>query len=85
MSFHVIPIEEIEAIMRTAIAEGRHCPIEQWRTICGGCGQWVDAIWYTTTAKERLCAECADEIGQGPKALIQHQQQIVRLYAPTGI
>jgi hypothetical protein len=77
---------ELAALTQTAIAEGRHCPIEQWRARCDGCGNWVSSIYHTTEgSRRRLCPECADLIGQGPNAFQQRQQQLARLYAPTEV
>jgi hypothetical protein len=63
------PVASIEAITARAIAEGRHSPIENYRTFCVGCEQWVNSIYYTTTDRRRLCANCADKINEGPKSL----------------
>lgn len=61
---HLNPLKLIE----DAIANGTHGPTQ---TVCDGCGNWVDCIYYVvqSTPKRRLCAACADGIGQGPASL----------------
>lgn len=39
-----------------AIAQGRHS--RTFRSLCGGCGQWVEGIFYSDRGV-RLCAKCA--------------------------
>ena len=73
MKFAIIPVETIRAIEDRAIAEGRHCRIEDHRFLCGGCGSWVKSISYGTIDRKDLCADCADKIGKGPKSIAQWQ------------
>lgn len=39
--------------------EGRHGEIQDWRTVCQGCNEWVSGIWCVTEAGKRLCRACS--------------------------
>lgn len=49
-----------------AIRNGTHSAAS--RHVCHGCRQEVASIYHTTFDKRRLCATCADLMGEGPKA-----------------
>lgn len=52
--------EERTAIIEQAIREGRHeADMSTWRTVCGGCGKWVDAIWFVNEQGTRLGKCCS--------------------------
>jgi hypothetical protein len=57
---------------RRAVAEGRHAPTQ---TVCDGCREWCDGIYYITFGKQRLCATCADTLaGAGPEAVRKQRE-----------
>jgi hypothetical protein len=46
-----------------AVAEGRHT-LKPSKTVCEGCGRWVDAIFHKGTQDgKRYCLKCAHEQG----------------------
>lgn len=51
----------VQASIDRAIAEGRHARTRQ--TVCTGCRRWVDAIYFVTEGKDRLCRDCTLRIG----------------------
>jgi hypothetical protein len=62
-----------------AITQGRHSL--DWMTVCGGCRQWVAAIFYTTPDHVRLCADGADKINQGPKSIDENRRRAMEKHA----
>jgi hypothetical protein len=56
----------VHRITIEAVRDGRHSPTVYH--FCGGCRKRVASYYYRTTAGVELCPDCADEIGQGPRA-----------------
>jgi hypothetical protein len=44
---------------------GTHGPIENWRTVCPKCGEWVSGIYHSLSqgSRIRLCRACASKAG----------------------
>lgn len=70
---HVVTPAEHAAVMARieaqAIADGRHSPIEQWRTLCDGCGRWVSGIYSTSLDRKRYCFSCVCGLPPQPSTL----------------
>lgn len=71
MTLHIPP--KVLKMIDRAIAEGRHHAGPD-RQFCGGCRQWVSSIYWVDQGK-RLCPDCADRCGQGPKADERRQRE----------
>lgn len=57
----LIPAKRLQEITDAAIAEGRHRPVAEFRTLCDGCRQWVSGIFHVSLGGVRLCKACAPE------------------------
>ena len=61
---HPFAVDSIETITARAIAEGRHSPIDVWRTVCGVCKQWVRGIYYIVPGERKeVCEACCRRLG----------------------
>lgn len=43
-------------MVSAAIADGRHG--QRWQTVCDGCHQWVQGIYWTSLDRKRYCFKC---------------------------
>ncbi len=66
-------LDAINALIAAAVAAGTHSA--EFKQLCGECRNWCDEIWFVVPGtRKQLCAACADEMGQGPRALAERRR-----------
>jgi hypothetical protein len=72
-------IPDLEAALEgieEAKRNGTHGDIKDWRTVCGGCRQWVPGIHYITPDHVALCFNCTPELLRAkPPVLLRSNHQ----------
>jgi hypothetical protein len=51
---------ELAKMEADAIANGTYRPIDEWRTVCTGCRQWVNKVYHANpqNTREHFCINC---------------------------